>query len=226
MLPIYKELDWEQEATHFASIDRFLALSLGKSTNGLADRFRFHFEHARFLEVPQTGFSPLMLYMLYGIAATSRPSLLLGCGTYAGVAFSMLAAGAMDQDPGSRAIGVDEDEINVMARRNAKAMGLDPMLTYTSSGPDALIKGTETPIDLLFLDVDDPVRGKEDYAPLAELAHPRLAHGAVVLAHDACVARCAHDIDRLTDFVKGTGEYLGPWVLPVDNAGLWMAIKK
>ncbi len=226
MIPIYKELDWEQETTHFASIDQFLALSLGKSTNGLADRFRFRFEQARFLEVPQTGFSPLMLYMLYGIAANSRPSLLLGCGTYAGVAFSMLAAGAMDQDPGARAFGVDEEDINVVARRNAKAMGLDPMLTYASSSPNALIEGTDTPIDLLFLDVDDPVRGKEDYTPLAELAHPRLAHGAIVLAHDACVARCERDIARLTDYVKGTGKYQGPWVIPVDNAGLWMAIKK
>ncbi len=226
MSALYSALDWGHEAAALAAVDNLLRHTLGSVEPGVAEQFRPRFEQARYLEVPQTGFSPLMLYTLYGIAAARRPRRLFGCGTYAGVAFSLLAAGAVDHEPAASAVGVEEDaEALSLAVRNARAMRLQDVLKYERRPADELPGGSDRPIDLLFLDVDHPVRGKEDYPRLAALAHPHLTAGAVLLAHDACVPRCQRDLDNLTAFVKNTGQYRGPWVLPIDKAGLWMAVR-
>ena len=227
MNPIYASLDWDREAPHFAAVSRFLAAILGQPIPTSLARFRERFEQARSLDVPQTGFTPLMLHTLYAVAATRRSASPIGCGTYVGVAFSMIVAGSVDaQVTEVSGLGFDPDlESTAKATRNAGAMQLGDRVHYVASEPIEALQKYCGQLDLLFLDVDDPVRGKADYPILFELADRCAAPGAVVLAHDACVARCQDDLARLSERIKQTRRYRGPWVLPVDRAGILMAVR-
>jgi len=56
-----------------------------------------------------------------------------------------------------------------------------------------------------------------------ESAVPRLRTGALILAHDACVPKFAEQFAAYHNYVRESGFFLGPWVLPVDDCGLSVA---
>ena len=86
--------------------------------------------------------------------------------------------------------------------------------------------GNESQIDLLYIDVDDAVRGKADYALAFDLAADRLIPGAFVLAHDALVPRFRDDLTALHERVRATNDFDRVLNLPLDRAGLFVAHKK
>lgn len=180
--------------------------------------------HDSFEPAP-TAMTPMMRRLLFALGGAAKPRRLVGIGTFTGYGFSWLVRSASDDGPIIEyAAGVDVDvQANRAARRNTAALGHGDRLTFIDDdGVAALARSTE-PIDLLYLDADDPVRGKDIYVDLIQAALPRLEPGALIVAHDPLVPRFAADFERYHAFVRSSTHLLGPWVLPVDACGVSIA---
>lgn len=228
MSQIYTEIDWDAERAALEGVDAIVCAALNRDASIPFDRFRAHFGRIQGYSVDQTGFSPLMLYFLYQVGALAGTRDVVGCGVYSGLAFTLLALGARDAGgDGVRALGLDDDAANVsLARSNAERIQLGDWVSFSTEPGDAFLARRQEPIGLLMLDLHHPVRGKEDYTPLARRAAALMPPGAVLLAHDACVPRFKPAIDDLTTFVQGSGLFDGPWILPVDDTGILMAVRR
>lgn len=179
--------------------------------------------------VPATTITPIMRRLLFGLGWAALPRHLVGVGTYVGYAFTWLLRQRQDPEaPGlfDAAAGIDIDrEANASARENARALEHGERLAFLDmDGADGLA-AWEHPIDLLYLDVDDPVTGKQDYRRLLEAAAARLAPGALVLAHDPCVEAFQPEFERYHEYLRQSEDFLGPWVLPIDACGLSVAAR-
>jgi predicted O-methyltransferase YrrM len=177
-------------------------------------------------DIPPTAVTPMMRRLLFALGRAARPRTIAGVGTYVGYAFAWLLGDA--SDPAAhrfdRAVGIDVDRVaNEQARRNCDALGHADRLSFLDEdGAEALRRWEHGPIDILYLDLDDPVRGKRPYVDVLAAALPHLAPGALVLGHDPCVERFKDDIARYHEFVRASS-LLGPWVLGVDACGLSVA---
>jgi predicted O-methyltransferase YrrM len=87
-----------------------------------------------------------------------------------------------------------------------------------------VVAGSEQPIDLLYLDLDDPLTGKADYRRVLAAASPRLRPGSLILAHDPCVATFERDFEAYHELVHESGLFSDCWVFPVDDCGLSVAV--
>lgn len=185
-----------------------------------------HCVHAHF-EVPTTTLSPLMRRLLFALGRAAWPGRLVGAGTFVGYALAWLLRDALDPAPGPvwhEAVGLDLDPLATrLARRNSAILGFGRRLRFLRADATTWHYGP-TPIDLLYIDIDDPMRGKADYDSVLEAAAPCLAHGALILAHDPCVPRFESDLARYHEAVRSRLGLRGPWVLPVDPCGLSVAV--
>lgn len=76
------------------------------------------------------------------------------------------------------------------------------------------------PIDLLFIDVDSETDGKASYAALLRQAHPKLAPGALVLAHDITHPWFRGDMVPYRELVADRGLFRSSATLEIDPCGL------
>lgn len=183
--------------------------------------------HGSFV-VPATSITPMMRRLLFAIGLAARPRTIVGVGTYVGYPFAWLIGRGVERAPLAHvgdATGIDVDaEATAIARRNCAVLGHGSRLRFlTSDGAEAL-RRESAPIDLLFVDLDDPVDGKLGYAEVVEAALPRLRSGSLVLAHDPCVPRFASDFEAYHRFIRESHRFAGAWVLPVDPCGLAVAV--
>lgn len=225
---VYADIDWNAQKHAVQSVDGLLRATTGRNETVDMAMFEARFAQVQRFDVDQTGFSPLMLYFLYGIGALAPEGRLVAFGLYAGIAFSMLAAGACDGASGPiEAIGVDdrEDFVN-RSLRNARLLGLGQKLSFVVGEPVEYFARAGGPFGVVMLDVHDAVRGKEDYMPLARLAVPKMPPGGILLAHDACVPHWNNEIEEITKYVRTSGSFHGPWTLPVDPTGVLMAVRR
>ena len=182
--------------------------------------------HAHFV-IPSTTFTPMMRRLLYCIAESIGAREIVGAGTYVGYTFAWLLR---DADHASiagapfRAQGIDVNaEANAIARRNLAALRHGDQVVITDGDAIEVVAMSDDPIDLLYIDIDSPDAGKSGYTEILKAALPRLRPRALVLAHDACVARFRADFERFESFIRSEGRLTGPWVLPVDACGLAVA---
>ncbi len=185
--------------------------------------------HANF-DVPSTTFTAIMRRFLFGLGFAVSPRNIVGVGTYVGYTFSWLLRDRAAGDTAplfETAVGIDVDAAaNQLARRNCAVLNHGDSLNFIEGdGPIALAE-RKLPIDLLYLDLDDPLTGKLKYRDTLESALPLLRSRAVVLAHDACISKFAGDFVVYHDFIRQSGLFLGPWVFPIDSCGLSLAVKK
>jgi predicted O-methyltransferase YrrM len=182
--------------------------------------------HERY-EVPSTTLTPIMRRLLFALGFGARPRTVVGVGTYVGYTFSWLLRDHADNESApfcETAIGIDVDAAaNALARRNCAAIGHGPRLTFLDGDGVTLITKLKEPIDLLYLDLDDPVTGKAGYRQALEAASPFLRPRGLVLAHDACVSKFAPDFVAYHSYVRECGLFSGTWILPVDFCGLSVA---
>jgi hypothetical protein len=181
-------------------------------------------------DVPSTTFTPIMRRFLFGLGLAASPGNIVGVGTYVGYTFSWLLRdrSAFDTAPFfEKALGIDVDaNANGVARRNCAVLNHGERLTYIDGDGANSLAGLELPIDLLYLDLDDPLTGKIAYRDTLESALPHLRSGALVLAHDACVTKFAGAFAVYHNFIRQCDLFLGPWVFPVDSCGLSLTVKK
>lgn len=189
-------------------------------------RFLAWFDRLQGCTASETAMTPVSLKLLYELAFAVGPRRIVGIGTFHGLAMSALAAGAWERrgSAGVRAVGVDVDEAaNGIARANAARLGLEHCLSYVTADGAAYLEARAKPIDLVYLDLDDPLRAKAAYGTMYERAWPRLTPGAMVLAHDATNAQFAADLADLRRRLRRDGDFHVILDVPTDSAGLLVA---
>jgi len=175
-------------------------------------------------EIPSTTFTPMMRRLLFALGFAAQPQTVVGIGTYVGYTFSWLLRDRRDSESNpfpEMAVGMDVDEsANQLARRNCSVLNHGTRLSFLDGDGITLLTRLETPIDLLYIDVDDPVVGKGGYRQVIETASSLLSPGALVLAHDACVPKFAADFAAYNGYVKRCEIFRDTWIFPVDDCGL------
>lgn len=180
--------------------------------------------HAHYT-IPATTITPIMRRLLYAIGRAAAPQHVVGVGTYVGYAFTWLVGDATRSVRLERAVGVDVSPVaNSLARANCDVLGHGDRLAFVDGDGGDVITACRVPIDLLFLDLDDPETGKADYRRVLAAALPRLEPGSMVLAHDPCVPRFGADFAAYHRFLDECATVQRHWVLPVDQCGLTLAV--
>ena len=171
--------------------------------------------------VPASSLTPVMRRMLFAIGHATQASELLALGSYVGYALAFLAGGAGP----ARITGLDPDgSANGTANANlGQVVSPDMIDIIEGTAPADLDRVVGHP-DLVLLDLDDPEHGKDAYTDSLDALVPRLAPGAVILAHDLCVPRFAPDFVRYDEFVRSHPQLRGPWPLRIDSCGLSITV--
>jgi predicted O-methyltransferase YrrM len=179
-------------------------------------------------EVPATTFTPMMQRLLFAIGFAHNPSNVVGVGTYVGYTFSWLLRNRNDSETApffQKAKGIDVDlQANKLARHNCAILGHGDRLTFADANGIVAITDSQEPIDLLYIDLDDPITGKAGYQLVLKAALPYLDSGALIIAHDPCVAKFSGDFASYHHFVQECERLDGPWILPIDACGLSIAV--
>jgi predicted O-methyltransferase YrrM len=171
-------------------------------------------------EIPQTTISPVMRRFLFHIGFGARPNHIYAAGSYVGFAFAWLIAGRAARSGAFTARGADIDpNATRTAVRNLAHLETDGVALVSRDARDDL-REQGAPIDLLFIDVDDPDERKAAYTEIVRIARPRLAPGALVLAHDPLVPLFAEDFSRYRGFLSADPGFGPTLTLPLDECGL------
>jgi predicted O-methyltransferase YrrM len=188
----------------------------------LSDLIHDHFT------VPSTTVTPIMRRLLFALGVVRAPSTLVGIGTFVGYPFAWLLRNRADLGTShfQQALGVDLDtDANALARHNCDSLAHGRLLDFVDGdGCEVLRRCHILPIDLLYIDLDDPLNGKYAYKEVLSCAAPLLAPRALVVAHDPCVQRFSADFRRFHEYIAASPLFEGPWVLPVDACGLTVAV--
>lgn len=176
-------------------------------------------------EVPWTTVTSLMRRFFYALSAAVQPKRIVGAGTYTGFAFAWFVMGQAQgqrSSPLVEAVGLDIDaDATTLAQRNAEALGLGAKVRFEQAEAVTWLRGFGSPISLLYIDIDDaPGSRKGGYVQVLEAARPKLIPGALVVAHDPCVALFAEDFEHFHDVIKRDSGLRGPQILPLDECGV------
>ena len=79
-------------------------------------------------------------------------------------------------------------------------------------------------VDLLYIDVDDPHRGKLGYCDILVAALPSLRSGSIVVAHDACEKQFHSDMKQYEQMMRDLGCFAEAVVLPIDACGVSVTV--
>lgn len=175
-------------------------------------------------DVPSTTCTDLMNRFLFGLARASGCRRLVGAGTFVGYAFAYLVEGAHSHEEHVDAVGIDVDvPATYRARQNFARL---PHLGVSLVCDDARnhIAKSEAVIDLLFIDIDEPGTRKRGYVDVLQVARPRLRTGSLIVAHDPCVELFADDFARYDAMIRQDVAMRGPFVLPLDECGVSVAM--
>jgi predicted O-methyltransferase YrrM len=154
--------------------------------------------------VPETSITTLTSRLLFGVGCLAQPRRVVGIGTYYGNAICWLVAAGFSPRrlyDGEVAVAIDvDDEAARGFGQNAERVGL----AVESVGTDGIgwLEANTDRIDLLFLDLDSPERGKADYTTCFEAAQDELAPAALVVAHDYYEEKFAEDMKRFEKVVS------------------------
>lgn len=180
--------------------------------------------------VPGTTLTPMMRRLLFALATATTKRHLVGVGTFVGYAFAWLLRDRDDADSGPHfewATGVDVDAAAVeMARKNCRVLGHGERLSFVAAEGAGMLRELDRSVDLLYIDVDDPVEGKAAYSTVLEAALPLLEPNALVLAHDPIVPRFRAAFSRYEQVVEDSGCFTASWTLPVDDCGLLVSVRE
>ncbi|NOT07864.1 MAG: hypothetical protein HOP28_06625 [Gemmatimonadales bacterium] len=191
-----------------------------------SDRFLLWFGRFQRCHITATAMTPAALLLLYQLGFAVGPRRLVGVGTYQGLAMGALTAGASDRHHGKdvSGVGVDVDGLATsLARSNARKLGLAGRLSYVTEEGTVHLDRRVEPIDLFYLDLDDPLTGKAGYQLAFEHSRRLLTGRAVVVAHDATSPRFTADLAELRRHLLADGRFGLLLDVPIDAAGMLIA---
>ena len=179
--------------------------------------------------VPETSITPLMARLFFALAVMRKPTHIVGLGTYAGNALVWLAGSSLIDDPlfhTNTIVGCDIDPTATqLAQQNFRTLSNSEKIQLVCVDGHAWLEENQTPIDLLYIDVDSHDGRKKAYLSLIELALPQLEPGALVLAHDVTVTKFADDLAPYLAFVKNTHHFRFSATLNIDSCGLEVSLR-
>ncbi len=185
------------------------------------DRFVALAERIAAFDTPSTTFTPAMSGLVWALGRQAAPTYAVGVGTYVGHTFAWLTGLAGDNEADARFTAVDIDsDATARARLNLGTLGFGDRLEAVCADGCAFLSAGGPAIDCLYLDIDDPETGKAGYLDLLRASLPRLAPGALILAHDVLVPRFEADFVSFLGYIGNSKHLKGPWTLDVDACGL------
>ncbi len=184
--------------------------------------------HQRFV-IPSTTITPIMRRLLFALGWASRKRHLVGVGTFVGYAFAWLLRDRRDATGGPHlesGLAVDLDPAAVaLSVNNCRVLSHGERLDLRVAEGASLLRSLGRPIDLLYIDVDDPIEGKQAYASILEAALPWLEPRALVLAHDPLVPQFLDAFAAYHNLVQSCGAFAATCTLPVDECGLVVSVR-
>ncbi|MFL6127730.1 MAG: O-methyltransferase [Mycobacteriales bacterium] len=229
-----------EEPPDAAELDELTEVLLGKlAAAGLVPAERPPFPAAAFhaldervraaFTVPHTTMTPLARRLLFGLAAARQARDVLVLGSFVGYAAVWVFGPALPPDPLYRAdsllacdvLGPAVDA----ATANFGALGAADAVRVVRSDAADLLARLDRPVDLLYLDVDSPEEGKRGYAPLLTAALPRLAPGALVLAHDVTHPFYRDDVAPYLALTRDREHFRRTATVEVDPCGLEITVR-
>lgn len=229
-----------EEPPNAAELDELAEALLGKlAAAGLVPGDRPPFPAAAFhalddrvragFTVPHTTMTPLARRLLFGLAAARRARDVLVLGSFVGYAAVWVFGPALPPDPLYRAGSLVACDVFgpavEVAVENFDAIGAGDAVRMVRSDAADLLAGLERPVDLLYLDVDSPEEGKRGYAPLLTAALPRLAPGALVLAHDVTHPFYRDDVAPYLSMTRDRELFRRTATVEVDPCGLEISLR-
>ncbi len=176
------------------------------------------------MDVPSTTISKVMERLLFSIGSSTNMNSAVVLGSYCGYAMLWLAVGR-ENNPSSYIHGYDIDvQACQRAETNMAAAGLYHAKIFNRDAYEAAEMYEDGSVDLLFLDVEN--NGKSDYAPLLQKWLPKLASGAMVLAHDPLVPKFKDDFKAYYLLVQKKDLFTTTLTLPIDECGIEISIYK
>jgi predicted O-methyltransferase YrrM len=125
-----------------------------------------------------------------------------------------------------RLVGVEIDpEPALLARRNLASIGMEQVSILSEDGLDTIDR-VDYPIDLLYLDPNgfDPESGQNNtkrlYYTMIKRAMPKLAPGAVVIAHDTLIPRFAEQAQVYLDYMRDSANFRASFSVEIDEEGV------
>lgn len=174
-------------------------------------------------DIPWTAITPRQERLIWAINAIRRSARMIAAGVFCGFTFICNAgAGA-----GPGAVYEPEDLVGLeikaeeaeRARRNVKTLAPDGRARIVAQDAVDFVRDYCGMIDLLYLDADgDRGRGKGIYLEILEAALPRMAPGALVLAHNS--VNCAEKLSDYLDFVRAPEQMAASVNVVLDSEGL------
>ncbi len=182
------------------------------------------------MDIPWTAITPRMQRLLYAINAIAQPQVMVAVGVFCGFTYISNAGAAIGPGAAYRArrltgIEIVPDEAD-RARRNveqfrngdedfpAAILGVDGLPWLEAYDPRA-----DGPIDLLYLDANDPNRDhKSIYLQLLQAAEHALRPGALVLAHNS--VNCAGELADYLAYVRDPAHCRASMNMVIDDQGL------
>jgi predicted O-methyltransferase YrrM len=177
--------------------------------------------------VPDTAITTIAARVLFAIASSLRPNMTVGVGTYYGNALVWLGgARLLEADRRDmQLVACDRDPVaSDGATDNFRRLGAADVTTCVVEDGEAWLRRGNATIDVLYLDVDDPVERKAAYRRMLDAALARLGPGSLVIAHDRCVAKFASDFDEYMGAIRRSGRFRRSITLPIDSCGMELSL--
>lgn len=185
------------------------------------------------MDIPWTAITPRMQRLLYAINAIAQPQVMVAVGVFCGFTYMSNAGAAIGPGAAYRAqrlVGIeivtaeaDRARRNVEQFRNgdgfpAEILGVDGLPWMEAYDPAA-----NGPIDLLYLDANDPNRDhKSIYLKLFQAAEHALRPGSLVLAHNS--VNCAAELADYLATVRDPAHCRASANMIVDDQGLEVSV--
>lgn len=150
--------------------------------------------------------------VLYQIARSCKPRLIVEFGSSFGISALFLGSALKDQRFG-RLVGTEIEPTKVAAaRKNIADAGLADIVEIRAGDALQTLKAIEEPVDLLFLD-----GWKDLYLPVTEMLLPKMEPGSVVVADN--INMFAKELKTFNDFIVDPqrGAFLTT-TLPIGNS--------
>lgn len=220
------EADWKP-ATYEAIIDQ-LILQMSQAVPQLIPYANVNWNnfidysdkiHTRF-EIPFTTITPVMRRMLYAIGICCRPMHVIGLGTFTGYSITWLLASGF-----TKALTcVDPDyDAQLIAKKNFHQSDQEFAYHYLVSDEEAafssLVDG-KNEYDLIYLDIDDRVKGKSGYADALKRYTNLLRPGGWVIAHDTTAQKFKADLVDFHQELNNKICFCAALTLPLDTCGI------
>jgi len=150
--------------------------------------------------------------MLYQIARSCKPRLIVEFGTSFGISAIFLGAALKDQGFGEMISTEIEANKVAEARKSLSQAGLGDVVEIREGDAQETLKSLDQPIDLLFLD-----GWKDLYLPIMQMLLPQMPKGSVLLADN--INMFPKDLHSFREFLSDSS--LGGFVtsiLPIGNS--------